>query len=201
MRKHIRPQTGIVAIGVFCMTVLTGIGGTSAYALWQQSSVATMTVRAAVPTLLPAPEPTPTSAEAASPTPTPTATTSPTATATATATPSAVPAALTLTCSQPLLSLGGVDIAISGAGTPERMYIAAMAADGSYGPAFALSTSTKVVSLTTGSEVIKSAKITNGNIVIKVTTATAGGLVTGVGEYDHVKIGALVGLPLALACG
>lgn len=189
MRKHIRPQTGIVAIGVFCMTVLTGIGGTSAYALWQQSSVATMTVRAAVPTLLPSPEPTPT----------PTATTSPTSTATAT--PSAVPAALTLTCSQPLLSLGGVDIAISGAGTPERMYLAAMAADGSYGPSYEYPTSTKVVSLTTGSEVIKSAKITNGNIVIRVTTTTAGGLVTGVGEYDHVKIGALVGLPLALACG
>lgn len=38
MDGSIRPSTGLMVIIVFCMTVLLGIGGTSAFALWEQSS-------------------------------------------------------------------------------------------------------------------------------------------------------------------
>lgn len=46
--KH--PSAVILAIGVFCLTVMLGIGGPAAVALWEQSSSTTMTVRAAVTT-------------------------------------------------------------------------------------------------------------------------------------------------------
>ena len=48
MNPNKRPSAIILAIGVFCLTVMLGIGGPAAVALWEQSSSATMTVRAAV---------------------------------------------------------------------------------------------------------------------------------------------------------
>ncbi|WP_347110081.1 hypothetical protein AAHB33_05235 [Paenarthrobacter sp. S56] len=33
-----RPSAGLMVIIVFCMVVLLGIGGTSAFALWQQAA-------------------------------------------------------------------------------------------------------------------------------------------------------------------
>lgn len=50
MSPNKRPSAIIVAIGVFCMTVMLGIGGPAAVGLWEQSSSASMTVRAAVTT-------------------------------------------------------------------------------------------------------------------------------------------------------
>ncbi|MFJ4028292.1 hypothetical protein ACIPWF_13030 [Paenarthrobacter sp. NPDC089989] len=38
MDGGVRPPAGLMVIIVFCMAVLLGIGGTSAYALWEQSS-------------------------------------------------------------------------------------------------------------------------------------------------------------------
>lgn len=50
MNPNKRPSAIILAIGVFCLTVMLGIGGPAAVGLWEQSSSATMTVRAAVTT-------------------------------------------------------------------------------------------------------------------------------------------------------
>ncbi|UXM92797.1 hypothetical protein [Paenarthrobacter sp. JL.01a] len=38
MDSGARPSPGLMVIIVFCMTVLLGIGGTAAYALWEQGS-------------------------------------------------------------------------------------------------------------------------------------------------------------------
>ncbi|MFI2563783.1 hypothetical protein [Paenarthrobacter sp. NPDC018779] len=38
MDGGVRPPAGLMVIIVVCLTVLLGIGGTSAYALWEQSS-------------------------------------------------------------------------------------------------------------------------------------------------------------------
>ncbi|SDW02451.1 hypothetical protein SAMN04487917_102428 [Arthrobacter sp. yr096] len=38
MNSSVRPSPGLMVIIVFCMTVLLGIGGTAAFALWEQSS-------------------------------------------------------------------------------------------------------------------------------------------------------------------
>jgi hypothetical protein len=38
MNGGVRPSAGLVVIIVLCLTVLLGIGGTSAYALWEQGS-------------------------------------------------------------------------------------------------------------------------------------------------------------------
>ncbi|MEC3850833.1 hypothetical protein [Paenarthrobacter ureafaciens] len=50
MNPNKHPSAVILAIGVFCLTVMLGIGGPAAVGLWEQSSSATMTVRAAVTT-------------------------------------------------------------------------------------------------------------------------------------------------------
>ncbi|MCT9868630.1 hypothetical protein [Paenarthrobacter aurescens] len=38
MNSGARPSPGLMVTIVFCMTVLLGIGGTAAFALWEQSS-------------------------------------------------------------------------------------------------------------------------------------------------------------------
>jgi hypothetical protein len=38
MNGGVRPSVGLMVIIVFCLTVLLGIGGSSAYALWEQGS-------------------------------------------------------------------------------------------------------------------------------------------------------------------
>ncbi|HKU34677.1 MAG TPA: hypothetical protein VJP90_03930 [Paenarthrobacter sp.] len=38
MESSVRPSPGLMVIIVFCLTVLLGIGGTSAFALWEQSA-------------------------------------------------------------------------------------------------------------------------------------------------------------------
>ncbi|MDR6685659.1 Tfp pilus assembly protein PilX [Arthrobacter sp. 1088] len=38
MNGDVRPSAGLMVIIVLCLTVLLGIGGTSAYALWEQGS-------------------------------------------------------------------------------------------------------------------------------------------------------------------
>ncbi|MCP1412817.1 hypothetical protein [Paenarthrobacter sp. A20] len=38
MNSSARPAPGLMVIIVFCMTVLLGIGGTAAFALWEQST-------------------------------------------------------------------------------------------------------------------------------------------------------------------
>ncbi|NQD89039.1 hypothetical protein HP499_14675 [Paenarthrobacter sp. CM16] len=38
MNSSARPSPGLMVIIVFCMTVLLGIGGTAAYALWEQGA-------------------------------------------------------------------------------------------------------------------------------------------------------------------
>lgn len=38
MDGGVRPSPGLMVIIVFCLTVLLGIGGTSAFALWEQSA-------------------------------------------------------------------------------------------------------------------------------------------------------------------
>lgn len=38
MNGGVRPSLGLMVIIVLCLTVLLGIGGTSAYALWEQGS-------------------------------------------------------------------------------------------------------------------------------------------------------------------
>lgn len=38
MNDGVRPSAGLMVIIVLCLTVLLGIGGTSAYALWEQGS-------------------------------------------------------------------------------------------------------------------------------------------------------------------
>lgn len=46
MTTPARLPAAALATGAFCLTFLLGIGGASAIALWQQSSTATMTVKA-----------------------------------------------------------------------------------------------------------------------------------------------------------
>lgn len=46
MKSFARVPGAAMAVGAFVLTVLLGIGGTSASALWQQSATATMTVTA-----------------------------------------------------------------------------------------------------------------------------------------------------------
>ncbi|WP_187329926.1 hypothetical protein [Arthrobacter sp. Rue61a] len=43
MESGARPSPGLMLIIVVCMTVLLGIGGSAAFALWQQSSQASVT--------------------------------------------------------------------------------------------------------------------------------------------------------------
>ncbi len=38
MDGGVRPSAGLLVIIVFCLAVLLGIGGTSAFALWQQAA-------------------------------------------------------------------------------------------------------------------------------------------------------------------
>lgn len=46
MKRFARVPGAVLAIGAFVLTVLLGVGGVSASALWQQSATATMTVTA-----------------------------------------------------------------------------------------------------------------------------------------------------------
>ncbi|OFI37625.1 hypothetical protein BIU82_07020 [Arthrobacter sp. SW1] len=159
MTKNSRPSAGIIALGVFCMTVLTGIGGTSAVALWEQRSTATMTVRAATSVPVPSPTPTPI--------------------------PSNQPAGLTLLCTDP--GNNTVGIGITGAGSPAGLSIAAKVVGGSYGASFPLAPTATHVDLTPLSPVLLTAGAANRNVVIKVTAVSASGTTT-FGEYDHLKI-------------
>ncbi|MFW0771544.1 hypothetical protein ACLRGI_00050 [Paenarthrobacter nitroguajacolicus] len=45
MESGARPSPGLMLIIVVCMTVLLGIGGSAAFALWQQSSQTSVTDR------------------------------------------------------------------------------------------------------------------------------------------------------------
>ncbi|GAA3275485.1 hypothetical protein [Paenarthrobacter aurescens] len=45
MDNGARPSPGLMLLIVVCMTVLLGIGGSAAFALWQQSSQSTVTDR------------------------------------------------------------------------------------------------------------------------------------------------------------
>ncbi|WP_198318364.1 hypothetical protein [Arthrobacter sp. YN] len=43
MNSSARPSPGLMVTIVLCMTVLLGIGGTAAYALWEQGTRTTVT--------------------------------------------------------------------------------------------------------------------------------------------------------------